>query len=146
MAVFLSQPELADQQIWVEPPPRVLTTEVGQHVGERVILDGWLHQLRRMGGVNFLILRDRKGLLQIVLNDVSSLQHMLPESVLRVSGLVVAESRAQGGYELQRSEYRGDLSSDRSTAVFDPSSGCKRSPGYLPGSPDCGSAPPSSAS
>jgi nondiscriminating aspartyl-tRNA synthetase len=100
MEFFLSQTELADQQIWVEPPPRVLTMDVGQHVGERVMLDGWLHQLRRMGGVNFLILRDRKGLLQIVVNDVSSLQHMLPESVLQVSGLVVAESRAQGGYEL----------------------------------------------
>jgi nondiscriminating aspartyl-tRNA synthetase len=100
MALFLSQPELIDQQIWVEPPARVLTTEVGQYVGKQVMLDGWLHQLRRMGGVNFLILRDRKGLLQIVLNDVSLLPHMLPESVLQVSGVVVAEARAQGGYEL----------------------------------------------
>lgn len=100
MAYTLSQPALAEQPIWVEPSPRILTTEAGQHVGERVIVAGWLHQLRRMGGVNFLILRDRKGLLQIVLNEVRSIQHILPESVLQVSGLIVAEARALGGCEL----------------------------------------------
>ncbi len=42
MAFILSQPELIDQHIWVEPPPRVLTVEVGLHLGERVMLDGWL--------------------------------------------------------------------------------------------------------
>lgn len=100
MATDLSQPDLARKQIWTASLKRILTSEAGQHVGERVLMAGWLHQLRLMGGVNFLILRDRKGLLQIVLNDVRLLPHILPESVLQVSGLVVAESRAQGGYEL----------------------------------------------
>jgi len=100
MASDLSQTDLARKQIWVAPLTRILTTEVSQHVGERVLLAGWLYQLRRMGGVNFLILRDRKGLLQVVLNGVRLLQHILPESVLQVTGLVVAEPRAQGGYEL----------------------------------------------
>ena len=95
-----SQTDLARKQIWVTPLTRILTAEVSQHVGERVLMAGWLHQLRRMGGVNFLILRDRKGLLQVVLNDVRSLQYILPESVLQVTGLVVAEPRAQGGCEL----------------------------------------------
>lgn len=104
MAPNLPQPDLARKQIWVAPLARILTSEVSQHVGERVLLAGWLHQLRRMGGVNFLILRDRKGLLQIVLNELRKLPHLLPESVMQVSGLVVAESRAQGGYELHEAE------------------------------------------
>ncbi len=100
MASDLSKPDLDRQQIWVAPLTRTLTSEVGAHVGERVLLAGWLHQLRRMGGVNFLILRDRKGLLQIVLNELRKLPHILPESVLQISGLVVTEPRAHGGYEL----------------------------------------------
>ncbi|MCD6290549.1 MAG: aspartate--tRNA(Asn) ligase [Anaerolineae bacterium] len=79
---------------------RTLTTEIGQHVGERVKLAGWLHRLRRLGGVNFLILRDRAGLAQIVLEDVSPLAHVSPESVIQVQGLVVKEPQAPGGYEL----------------------------------------------
>ncbi len=79
---------------------RVLTSEIKDHVGERVKLAGWLHQLRRLGGINFLILRDRAGMAQVVLSDVQSLAQALPESVIQVEGRVVAEPQAPGGYEL----------------------------------------------
>ncbi len=106
MGTELSQtePDLAHQPLWVAPLTRILSSEVSRHVGERVLLAGWLHQLRRMGGVNFLILRDRKGLIQIVVNDMSTLPHLLPESVLQVCGQVVAEPRAQNGFEIHNVE------------------------------------------
>ena len=34
---------------------RVLASELGGHIGQRVKLCGWLHNLRRMGQVNFLL-------------------------------------------------------------------------------------------
>ena len=45
---------------------RVLTQEVQTHVGERVLVQGWLHSLRQLGGVNFLVVRDGWSLLQCV--------------------------------------------------------------------------------
>ena len=42
---------------------RIWTTDLGKHAGEDVKLAGWLHRLRRLSNVSFLILRDAKGLL-----------------------------------------------------------------------------------
>jgi nondiscriminating aspartyl-tRNA synthetase len=80
---------------------RTLTSELPRKIGERVRLEGWLHALRRMGGVSFLQLRDRAGLAQAVLEDASTLDGLLPETVLGLVGTVVAEPRARGGVELR---------------------------------------------
>ena len=45
---------------------RIRTTEVKAHVGERVHVAGWLHSLRQLGGVTFLVLRDGWGMIQAV--------------------------------------------------------------------------------
>ena len=59
---------------------RIYTTEIGAHVGEPVRLAGWLHAFRRMGGINFLVLRDVRGLAQVVVDapaalDTSTAKH-----------------------------------------------------------------------
>ena len=82
---------------------RVWTNELGQFAGERVRLAGWLHRLRRLSQVSFLILRDGKGLAQVVIED-PALGEMLaalhPETVLAVEGVVKAEAQAAGGFEI----------------------------------------------
>ena len=83
---------------------RIWTTELAGHVGERVYLAGWLHRLRRLGNVSFLVLRDAKGLAQVVIEDpalAARLSQMYNESVLEVRGLVVAEAQAPGGVEVR---------------------------------------------
>ncbi|MBI5958064.1 MAG: aspartate--tRNA(Asn) ligase [Chloroflexi bacterium] len=82
---------------------RIWSTELVQHVGERVRLAGWLHRLRKLSSVCFLVLRDSKGLAQIVIDDPDSiiqLEQFYHESVLIVEGLVVAEPQAPGGIEI----------------------------------------------
>ncbi len=82
---------------------RIYTTEVAAHVGERVQVAGWLHALRRLGGINFLILRDTRGTIQIVLDTpeaLAALEGLLPETVLTATGTVVAEPQAPGGIEI----------------------------------------------
>ncbi len=86
---------------------RIRTTEAGLHVGERVLVAGWLHALRRLGGVSFLVLRDGWGLLQIVAASEDELAPLAEaeagvESVLAVEGVVTAAPQAPGGIELRQ--------------------------------------------
>ncbi|MCL1992528.1 MAG: aspartate--tRNA(Asn) ligase [Spirochaetes bacterium] len=59
---------------------------------------GWVHRVRDMGGVNFIILRDRTGLTQLVLSEKPDLTL---ESVIRVKGNPVLNEKAPGGAELR---------------------------------------------
>ena len=84
---------------------RIWTTDLDKYVGERVRLAGWLHRLRRLASVSFLILRDAKGLAQIVVEDetlVERLARLHHESVIAVEGRVVAEPQAPGGVEVHQ--------------------------------------------
>ena len=79
---------------------RIRTTEAVHHVGQRVKLAGWLHVVRKLGSLSFLIVRDGFGTFQAVLQDVSALAHCQVESIVQVEGTVVAEPQAPGGAEL----------------------------------------------
>jgi aspartyl-tRNA synthetase len=64
-----------------------------KNVGQTVTLAGWVHRQRDHGGVTFIDLRDRSGIVQIVANPAASaadkiLQTARMEWVLQVSGLV----------------------------------------------------------
>ena len=82
---------------------RVLSSELLQHIHQPVELRGWLNNVRPFGKLNFIILRDRAGFAQIVIEDkeeyrkIASLQ---PGSVLRVSGTAVQSSYAELGVEV----------------------------------------------
>src|SRR6185503_2734665 len=84
---------------------RIWTSELGQHAGERVRLSGWLHRLRQLKDVSFLVLRDAKGLAQIVVEDpalAEQLAQLALESVLEIEGRAVAEPQAPGGVEIHQ--------------------------------------------
>ncbi|WP_102126141.1 aspartate--tRNA(Asn) ligase [Deinococcus planocerae] len=77
---------------------RTLTRELPGHEGQTVKLQGFLHARRDLGGVQFLVLRDRSGVAQCV---GSGLTLPLPESSIEVVGKVRAHPKAPGGYEVQ---------------------------------------------
>jgi nondiscriminating aspartyl-tRNA synthetase len=84
---------------------RIRTTEVRAHVGERVRVAGWLHSLRQLGGVTFLVIRDGWGMLHAVAEREDEIAPVVEgglgvESVIAVEGLVVSEAQAPGGVEL----------------------------------------------
>ena len=82
---------------------RVRTTQIGEHVGERIKLAGWVHQLRELGKINFLLVRDGYGIAQAMTQDadrLTALRDLQNETVVLVEGTVVAEPQAPGGVEL----------------------------------------------
>jgi nondiscriminating aspartyl-tRNA synthetase len=84
---------------------RIWTSELPRRPGERVLLKGWLHRRRRLSGVTFVVLRDARGVAQVVVDDpglADSLGRLHHESVLEVEGLAVAEPQAPGGVEVRR--------------------------------------------
>lgn len=83
---------------------RTLCYELQSKVGKVAKIEGWLHARRSMGGVTFLLIRDRSGMSQVVLDSDTPLAGCLPESVMSVMGKVVAEPRARGGVEIHDPE------------------------------------------
>jgi nondiscriminating aspartyl-tRNA synthetase len=83
----------------------MLTAEIHSHIGERVRVAGWLHSLRALGGINFLVVRDGWGLLQAVAESEVEIAPLVEsgagiESVIAVEGDAVAMPQAPGGVEL----------------------------------------------
>lgn len=76
---------------------RVLARELPNCVEKRVHVRGWLNNLRSMGKLAFLLLRDRSGLVQIVIENKEELQKvsdLQPGSILSIEGQTVASNSA----------------------------------------------------
>jgi len=80
-----------------------LSKDVAAHIGETITIQGWLHKKRLLGGLTFINVRDRSGLVQVVIKDkdeVEKLRGLQIGTVLEVSGVAIEEPRAPGGAEL----------------------------------------------
>ncbi|MES2272645.1 MAG: aspartate--tRNA(Asn) ligase [Chlamydiota bacterium] len=76
---------------------RVMAQELSNYVGKQVCVRGWLNNLRSFGKLNFLLLRDRTGLIQIVIEnkeELAKLAGLQPGSILKVEGRAVSSQAA----------------------------------------------------
>jgi nondiscriminating aspartyl-tRNA synthetase len=79
---------------------RVLTRDIAAKVGETATVQGWLHKKRLLGGLNFITLRDRSGIIQSLVDnkqELGKLRGMQIVTVLMLTGTVVDDERAHGG-------------------------------------------------
>ena len=82
---------------------RTLNIETKEHLNTQVLVKGWLHTLRLLGKLNFLVLRDRSGLLQVVVEDkeeLKKIKELQVGSVLEVVGVVKEAKQTELGVEL----------------------------------------------
>lgn len=72
---------------------RIPAVETMHHIGREVMLAGWVHARRTMGKITFIDLRDRSGIVQVVLSPeiqdgADCIREVRPEFVIRVIGNV----------------------------------------------------------
>jgi nondiscriminating aspartyl-tRNA synthetase len=82
---------------------RSLSTDLARRVGEAVRVAGWLHHQRQLARVAFALVRDRAGIVQVVVEDAAvraELDALAPETVLAVEGTAVLSDQAPGGVEI----------------------------------------------
>jgi nondiscriminating aspartyl-tRNA synthetase len=82
---------------------RVLSKNLKEHEGKKVMVRGWLNNVRSLGKINFVILRDRKGFIQVVVTEKSEFQKvkdLQPGSVLRITGKVQLTDQTDNKAEL----------------------------------------------
>ncbi len=84
-----------------------------EHVGQEITLKGWVGRRRGLGGLIFIDLRDREGIMQLVINPESveaevmaKAESLRSEFVIEVTGTVVEREQANdniptGAVELQ---------------------------------------------
>ncbi len=93
------------QSVTIGDMNRVLSRDVKAHVGKDITLRGWLHKKRLLGGLNFILVRDRSGVAQVVVEDeaeVEKLRGLHIGTVLKVVGQVYEEPRAPSGAEVRQ--------------------------------------------
>ncbi|MCL5773359.1 MAG: aspartate--tRNA(Asn) ligase [Firmicutes bacterium] len=86
---------------------RVLSKDAVNHIGKEIVVEGWVHKIRKIGGINFIVIRDREGAVQGVIEqqtDDIPLSELCPEAVIRATGTVHTEERAPLGVEIRVSK------------------------------------------
>lgn len=87
---------------------RFFIANAASHVGQTVTVRGWVYGLRTSGKkLRFVVIRDGTGLMQGVLfqgeceeNSFAAFDQLTQESSIEVTGVLKAEPRAPGGYEM----------------------------------------------
>jgi aspartyl-tRNA synthetase len=79
--------------------------------GKRIIVAGWIEDIRNIGSIAFIILRDRKGTLQVTglkKKDAILFEKLVSvprESVISVIGECTKSDKARNGYEIIPEEF-----------------------------------------
>jgi aspartyl/asparaginyl-tRNA synthetase len=75
--------------------------------GKRVKLIGWVHEIRDLGGIKFILLRDKSGICQVTIKKKNVKEEVLKkvekirsEYVVSIEGIVSINDKVKGGAEV----------------------------------------------
>ena len=92
---------------------RTLVSDLARHVGQEVLVQGWVRNRRTAGKLVFVEVRDGSGVVQVVVKggqaDAAALEaasQVGQESTVEVEGSVRADARQAGGVELAARAFR----------------------------------------
>jgi len=91
---------------------RIYTSEISKSKNSEIELAGWVHETRDHGKIRFLILRDKKGKVQLVAkkgavpDEVFNSMSLPKETVISIKGAVKESPQAPNGVEVVPSEIK----------------------------------------
>lgn len=86
---------------------KTYTGQLEKFIGKKVTIAGWCHDVRLLGKINFLLLKDKDGIVQVTASKDNVPEKVLEifkklhqEDVITVEGKVVSSKVARGGLEV----------------------------------------------
>lgn len=82
---------------------RSISNELVSKIGERVVIKGWLNSARILGKIAFIVVRDRGGMVQVVIESkeqIDVLKPIQPGSILEIEAEVKETDQTGMGIEL----------------------------------------------
>jgi nondiscriminating aspartyl-tRNA synthetase len=82
---------------------RVMTSDLALHTGDSIVLCGWVHHQRHLAQVSFVLVRDARGISQVVVEDAAmraASRALTNESAVEIEGVVVTSTQAPTGVEV----------------------------------------------
>jgi len=85
-----------------------LSSEVKPSIaGSKICLLGWVHEIRDLGGIKFILLRDKSGICQVTVKKKDVKEEVLEkvekirlEYVVSIEGTVSINDKVKGGAEV----------------------------------------------
>lgn len=86
---------------------RILISELGNLIGEKVQIKGWVSRVRKLKNITFIIMRDRTGFVQCIAeNSVTDMSNIKLESVISIIGEVKESKNILNPYEIGIQEFK----------------------------------------
>lgn len=80
---------------------RIIVSEINKFIEKKIKVEGWVYRIRKLKEITFLILRDRSGLVQCVVENKSiNIDNISLESVISVFGKVKESKNALNPFEI----------------------------------------------
>ncbi len=78
---------------------RTYVRDLGEQIGNNILVKGWVHKIRDFGKLKFIMLRDKTGIIQMVVSD-ESYEGLRIETPLEVHGILLENDKALKGLEI----------------------------------------------
>lgn len=66
---------------------RIMISRLEGSIGEKIFIQGWVHRVRILKNISFVIVRDRSGMVQCVVDKDIDLNNLTNESVVEITGV-----------------------------------------------------------
>ena len=80
---------------------RTYISQINGENGKELFLRGWIFKIKKFGKFAFVFLRDKTGLVQLVIEDEEIVQQLKLEMAVEVIGTSIANEKAPGGWEIK---------------------------------------------
>ncbi len=94
---------------------RLLIKEISNHEGEKITIKGRIFNIRNLGSISFLIIRDYSGVVQVIASKNTEVNS---GDIVLVEGIVKKDERAKGDYEM-KAEKIEIITKSKETLPFD---------------------------